>query len=180
MRAETGAVIGDQASLSTVTGVEARAQEVERQHGEEIDRRAGGEDDRVIAARRVEHQPGRLGHDHPADAAREAAKTDHRPDRAFGEHVGRDRQERRRKGLVPGERETDQDDREPHIVEPGDEQQRQDETTGDHHRHLAREIDAVRPRWISFDESQPPKILPTSDSRYMMIIGSSTTFRSTS
>eukprot|EP01136_Pigoraptor_vietnamica_P026668 Opistho-1_new@81962 len=113
---------------------------MERQHGEEIDRRAHGEDDRVIAVCRVEHQPGRLGHDHPADAAHEAAKSDHRPDRAFGEHIGRDREERRRKGLMPGERETDQDDGQPHIVEPGDEQQRQDETTGDHHRQLAREI----------------------------------------
>ena len=38
----------------------------------------------------------------------------------------------------------------------------------------------VRPFWISLDESQPPAMLPTSERRYMMIIGSSTTLRSTS
>src|SRR3546814_4102768 len=55
-----------------------RAEDMNREHREEIDDRAGGEDERVIAPRRIEHEPGRLRHDHAADAAHEAAEPDHR------------------------------------------------------------------------------------------------------
>src|SRR3546814_11639490 len=36
------------------------------------------------------------------------------------------------------------------------------------------------PVWLSFDDTQPPRMLPASDRRYMMIIGRNMILRSTS
>ena len=76
----------------------------------------------------------------PADPAGKAAKADCRPDRALGKHVGRQRQEVRAERLVPGERDADQQHREPHVRQPRHEQQREHHAPRQQQRRLARKV----------------------------------------